>query len=241
MNAYCKLQIANCRSQIGGLAMPCVSIGNLHFAICILQWIFLALLAATPLRAQSPLPVVDDAEFAPLQAHCRGVLTAAEKKKLLPPKAVEALRRLLMADAQIADGASQVQKLLDPYCLVGVSINPESRVKAARGPAAAELRRGEEAFMLVKVHNDAGVTNGLKVSGAQIRSKEAKDGWLEAAVVAPEPLKKTLGGAKVEYVILRLRAHEAGKREATLKFDVGQGTQDLGFRAEVPILFTIKE
>jgi hypothetical protein len=39
---------------------------------------------------------------------------------------------------------------------------------------------------------------------------------------------------------VRLAAHEAGKREATLKFDVGQGTQDLGFRAEVPVLFTVR-
>ena len=32
----------------------------------------------------------------------------------------------------------------------------------------------------------------------------------------------------------------AGKREATVGFDIGQGTQDLGFRAEVPILFTVR-
>jgi hypothetical protein len=44
----------------------------------------------------------------------------------------------------------------------------------------------------------------------------------------------------VEYVLLRLRPREAGKREATLHFDVGQGSQALGFCAEVPILFTIK-
>ena len=28
-------------------------------------------------------------------------------------------------------------------------------------------------------------------------------------------------------------------REATLRFDVGQGSQDLGFRGEVPVLFTV--
>jgi hypothetical protein len=42
-------------------------------------------------------------------------------------------------------------------------------------------------------------------------------------------------------VLLRLKALEAGKREATLKFDAGQGTQDLGFRAEVPVLFTVRK
>ena len=33
---------------------------------------------------------------------------------------------------------------------------------------------------------------------------------------------------------------EAGKREATIGFDVGQGTQDLGFRGEVPVLFDVR-
>ena len=81
--------------------------------------------------------------------------------------------------------------------------------------------------------NEAGVTNRLVVGGTE-RS------WLEARIVAGKPLRPTLSGATVEYMLLSLKAAEAGKREATLKFDVGQGTQDLGFRAEVPILFTVK-
>ena len=79
-------------------------------------------------------------------------------------------------------------------------------------------------------------------SGPQLRLKGKSDsGWLEAAVHTAPPLKKTLSGQHVEYVLLRLTARESGKREATLMFDVGQGTQDLGFRNEVPILFTIRE
>ena len=35
--------------------------------------------------------------------------------------------------------AAKLQELLDPHVLVQVTINPESRVKAARGPAAAKL------------------------------------------------------------------------------------------------------
>ena len=49
-----------------------------------------------------------------------------------------------------------------------------------------------------------------------------------------------LSGLKVEYAIALIYSSEAGKREATLAFDVGQGTQDLGFRGEVPVLFDIK-
>jgi hypothetical protein len=82
----------------------------------------------------------------------------------------------------------------------------------------------------------------LTVDGPQLRSQtQAGEGrWLEAVVHGERPLSKTLSGNKVDYVVLRLTARQAGKREATLMFDVGQGTQDLGFRAEVPILFTVR-
>ena len=32
-----------------------------------------------------------------------------------------------------------IQKILDPFCLAMININPESRVKVARGPATAKL------------------------------------------------------------------------------------------------------
>ena len=49
-----------------------------------------------------------------------------------------------------------------------------------------------------------------------------------------------LSGLEVEYALALIYSSEAGRREATIAFDVGQGTQDLGFRAEVPVLFTVK-
>jgi hypothetical protein len=49
-----------------------------------------------------------------------------------------------------------------------------------------------------------------------------------------------LSGLKVEYAIALIYSSEAGKREATLGFDIGQGTQDLGFRAEVHVLFDVR-
>ena len=41
----------------------------------------------------------------------------------------------------------------------------------------------------------------------------------------------------LEYRIIELFSRDRGQREAKLSFDVGQGTQDLGFRSEVNILF----
>ena len=58
-------------------------------------------------------------------------------------------------------------------------------------------------------------------------------------MVNKQPMKAHLSGLDLEYRILQIYAKEAGKREGKLTFDVGQGSQDLGFRSEVDILFTI--
>jgi hypothetical protein len=193
---------------------------------------------------QEPAPVVEGVAPAPFRAHCARLLTAIKKLDVpLPPDTAKDLERLLAAESkEPAAFVRAAQNLLDAHCLIRVSINPESRVKAARGPAAADLVRDRPCFVLVKVHNEAGVTHPLKVKGPQLiaKGKDDKDRWLEAEVYAGPPLGKTLSGQPVEYVLLRLTARQAGKREATLMFDVGQGTQDLGFRNEVPILFTVR-
>ena len=52
------------------------------------------------------------------------------------------------------------------------------------------------------------------------------------------PLKRELSGLALEYRIIQLYSRDAGKREAKISFNVGQGTQDLGFRSDVDVLFT---
>ncbi|MBY0526872.1 MAG: hypothetical protein K2R98_25995 [Gemmataceae bacterium] len=194
-------------------------------------------------QAQPTLPLVDEVEFAPLREQCLRVLKALEARKApLPAEVEKELRDLLRDGGKDKEAAEKIQRLLDARCLCGVTINPESRVKATRGPLTAELIRDRPTLVLIKVHNDAGVTAGLAIEGPQIRidGKPAEGRWLDATVASEAPLSKRLSGQKLDYVIVRLTGHEEGKREATLRFDVGQGTQDLGFRAEVPILFTVR-
>jgi hypothetical protein len=170
-------------------------------------------------------------------------------KAALPKETERQLRDLLSDKKEDSDEtAERIQKLLNAQCLVGVSINPESRVKAARGPRRAELVAGKDTIFIIRVLNDAGVTHPLSVQSPQMRipQEASKERWLEAVVFGssskPEESKGAkLSGQTVEFLLLRLKAKEVGKREATLIFDVGQGTQDLGFRAEVPILFTIRQ
>jgi hypothetical protein len=199
----------------------------------------------TSARGQNSLAVVDGVDTRALQVQSHQLLDALAKMKAdLPPETERELRALVKEEKKAShETAVKIQKLLNDQCLVGVSINPESRVKAARGPRPAELRGGKDTVVLIRVLNEAGVTHGLSVQSSQMRApgESNKEKWLEIAVYPDKPSEQKLSGQRVEYVLLRLKAHEAGKREATLIFDVGQGTQDLGFRAEVPILFTIRE
>src|SRR5258708_5627164 len=53
--------------------------------------------------------------------------------------------------------ARKIQQALDPQVLLLMSINPESRVKVARGAAPAVLQQGGYTPILIKVVNDSPV------------------------------------------------------------------------------------
>jgi hypothetical protein len=147
-----------------------------------------------------------------------------------------------------------IQEVLAPRVLFAVDINPESRVKVARGPARAELVQNGWTPFLARVHNQAGVTARLRVespnaaplvvrsSGAAdptvtVTPAQAGDRWMDLETFDRRPLNETLSGLGLEYRIVEIYSRDAGKREGKIAFNVGQGTQDLGFRGEVDILF----
>jgi hypothetical protein len=202
-----------------------------------------ALLPA-PAAAQEDLSLVREVPWKEFRSHIRTLLESREAAgRPFPEETARAVRAVLDRAPGEVDLPVEVQKLLDVHCLLAVHINPESRVKAFRGPLRPVLRRDQPLAVLVKVHNEGGVTHPLQVEGAQLLGKETKDAdrWLEASVYRNAPISKGLSGARVEYRVLKLLPRQSGKREATLIFDVGQGTQDLGFRAEVPVLFHVRE
>lgn len=159
------------------------------------------------------------------------------------------------ADNQTAE---EIQKILDPYCLAIVSINPESRVKVTRGEAPAKLIQGGWTSFLVKVHNDAHVTGPLEVESPnaqaavhapshhpRVKEKDvitpgqAQNRFLEMLVYRNRPLLPNLSGLGLEYAVVQIYSKDAGRREAEIGFNVGQGTQDIGFRNTIPVLFDI--
>jgi hypothetical protein len=191
----------------------------------------LVLLAA--LGAQAQIATVDSVEFQPLSAQAQRIVQAFDLLGEPRPALAQALR-----DAKTPAG---IQAALDAHCLAAVHINPESRVRVEQGPARAELMQNGWRTFLVKVHNEAGITAVLAVesphAGQLANSTQTDRRWMDLRMFNKQPLKPHLSGLEVEYRILQIFSRDAGKREAKLIFDVGQGSQDLGFRSEVDILF----
>src|SRR5712692_11942109 len=191
------------------------------------------------------LPVISSVEHQPLAAQVTRLLDALQfLGDPLPAEETGELRKLASTPGDPHAAVDQIQKILDRHCLVGVEINPESRVKVQEGPAKAELIEQGWRTFLVKVMNQAGITPVLAAdspnAGMLAGSEEwaVARRWLDIRMFDKQPMRPRLSGLELEYRILQLFSRDAGKREARLEFNVGQGTQDLGFRSEVNLLFT---
>jgi hypothetical protein len=190
------------------------------------------------------VPLVEKVEFQPLAAQVARVLESLQViGEPMAGSDAEAVRKLVQSGSGGPQQVQELQKILDKHVLVGVNINPESRVKVQQGQARAELvEQGWRAF-LVKVHNEAGVTAVLAVDSpnagqlANANAGQVGRRWMDLAMFNKQPMRVHLSGLELEYRIIQIYSKDAGKREAKLAFDVGQGSQDLGFRNEIDILF----
>jgi hypothetical protein len=200
------------------------------------------------------LPIVADVEFQPLTAQVKRVVDALEMLGQ-PMNQVEKTRLEKALDSAGGEPAVRaIQNVLDDHCLVGIDINAESRVKSSQGRARPRLVQNGWTVFLVKVHNEAGVTAELVAESANaapvykqstnrpepkasIRPADVIQRWADIVMFNDPPLKRSLSGLSLEYRIVQIYSRDAGKREARIGFNVGQGTQDLGFRSEVDVLF----
>lgn len=197
----------------------------------------------TPAQTDS-LPVVQEVEWQPFQAQVRRIVEALDY--LGEPLSPNAKQRIQGAFKSDSGDVAALQEVLDQRALFFVDINPEMRVKVAPGAVAPELDQNGWRVFLVKVRNQAGTTAELRAgspNAAKLHGSPAEDladRWLDLAMFNSQPLAKNLNGLELEYRLIQLYSRDAGKREAKIAFDVGQGTQDLGFRNEVNILFTAR-
>ncbi len=207
---------------------------------------FAAFLWALRSPGAPAVPAVKGVESQPLAAQVERVFEAMDYVGSPVSGEVKAAFQTIQHQTNDEFAAEQLQKILDPLCLLMVEINPESRVKVGRGAAEPELVEQGWRQFLVKVHNEAGVTAPLKADSPNAQrlagapQDQVMNRWLDLAMFDQQPLQAALSGLKVEYRIIQLYSRDAGKREARISFNVGQGTQDLGFRNEIPLLFTCR-
>src|SRR5271157_4684651 len=183
------------------------------------------------------LPVVNDVDLQPLGAQIRRVIEALGilGQPLAPAEKARIDKAIDSTDPKA--GVQALQEVVDRHCLIGIDINPESRVKAAQGPAAPRLVQNGWTVFLVKVHNEAGVTAELQATSPNaepiykqstssaepkksIRSTENTERWMDLAVFRDRPLKRELSGLAVEYRIIQVYSRDAGQREA--KFETSR-------------------
>ncbi|MEX0929856.1 MAG: CehA/McbA family metallohydrolase, partial [Balneolales bacterium] len=153
----------------------------------------------------------------------------------------------------------KIQEILDPFVLATIDINAESRVKVIPGAAQPILKQEGWTTFLLKVHNQAHVTAVLEVESPNAepvlhistnahRMAEANrltpgqldNRFLEIAIDRNPPLSPNLSGLDLEYAVMHIYTRASGRREAQFGFNVGQGTQDIGFRNTADILFDIQ-
>ena len=208
------------------------------------------------LSAQQPAPRSGpQVPLQPLAQQVRRLETALRYLgEPLRPADQQALNEAIALGDEAAAVAA-VQRVLDAYALATVHISPESRVKVEQGAARPQLVQGGTRLFLVKVLNDAAVTAPLTVQSPNIgrvyipsrntptarmelTDVHVRERWSEMSIYTQPPMRPRLSGLPVEYVILQVFSRDAGQRSAIMSFNVGQGSQDVGFRNDVDVLFT---
>lgn len=203
------------------------------------------------------LPLVRTVDLQPLAAQALRLIETMDYLGSPLDPADQALLRQAAEARNPAEDIVSIQKVLDKYVLIDVRIDAESRVKVDQGLAPAELvEQGWRPF-LVKVRNEANVTAELRVESPNagpvytrstgspspeqvIKPADQMNRWLDLFLYKLRPMRPRLSGLELEYAILQVYSRDRGKREARISFNVGQGTQDIGFRNDLNLVFNAR-
>ncbi len=190
----------------------------------------------------------------PLAQHVRRLEDAMNYLGQPFPAADVAAINAAIANPDENAAVAGLEKILDKYALAIVEINAESRVKVEPGPAKPELVEGGTRLFLVKVINQANVTAPLRVESPnsgdvyipstgnpepkiELTPQKAAERWAEISIFDKPPMNRRLSGFALDYRILEIYSRDSGQRSAQISFNVGQGSQDIGFRNDILVLF----
>src|SRR5437868_1476777 len=181
----------------------------------------LVLLFSTSLVTADDLPIVRGVEAQPLKAQVHRVAQALEFLGEPLTKEQQAALDRAITNPNADDAIEAIQKILDQRCVVGVNINPESRVKVARGPAPAQLVEQGWRVFLAKVNNEGGVTAELKATSPNaaplytrssgspdprpsVKPEDVPNRWMDIQMFNSQPLVAKLSGLELEYRVVQI-------------------------------------
>jgi hypothetical protein len=183
----------------------------------------------------------------------------------LKPADRDAISKLL-SNPNSKTAVADITHILEPYVILNVVVNPESRVSVVKNHSTPRLVQHGWKVFLIRVENLAEATGKLRcvseqalpVSGqapgsqitatgivppgssrpvSVITEAQIVDRWLALEMFDKPPLLPELSGLNIEYRIIQLYSRDEGQREATIGFDVGPATADIGYRNSTAVLF----
>ena len=124
--------------------------------------------------------------------------------------------------------------------ILKVQINPESRVKLAPVTLPESLVQHRTQRFLIEIHNEARIQAPLRIRALDQSAGDVQPAdWCDVRLVENLVSSSILSGEETEWKLLELSSDLAGRREVRFEADVGQGTQDLGFRSTTDVLLKV--
>ena len=222
---------------------------------CRVRPVLMAAIVALGSFAQAAdLPLVEGVELQPLASQAKRVAQALELLGSPLSSQQQAVLEKAIANPKADEAVRQIQQVLDPLCLAGVQHQPGEPREGRRRPG----RPAADATRLARVPGEGAQRSGRDRRTAREQPQRgppapplgfqpgtqaadhaagSRHRWMDVSLYTKQPINKSLSGLALEYRVVQLYSRDTGKREAKLAFDVGQGTQDLGFRNELNVLF----
>jgi hypothetical protein len=138
----------------------------------------------------------------------------------------------LKSEADDARVVSEIQRLLDPFCIATVDLQPNGPPVVHRGAASTELLEQGWRTFLVKVINKPGATRRLLVESPNAQplphapANEVKSRWMQLSTFEGQPMRPNLSGLELEYRIVQIYSRDPGAKQAILEFAVSSQAGD---------------
>lgn len=190
------------------------------------------------LQAEQPpqkIPPVSSVTAQPLLAQVMRLDQARDQIGDPLPESIKAGLKKLQPEQGDGVVTAEVQKLLDPLCLLTVGVNQDGSISTASMMEKPELLEQGWRTVLIKVINTGQKTGELIYESPNAKpvpkSEQDKvaERWLDIATIQSQPLLTRLSGLELEYRVIQLYCRDKGERHGTLTVKLGNQ------RSEMPL------